>query len=163
MWDCMKRWHSNCALQMFWTQQVKQGISVDHEQMDLPCDPQQSHHAQTTSKNIIPLRGRFPISVTGRHPLEAALLWCCLSLQLVRFHESKEASWATKKNRIKKRVVQLVGTLGCGGRWPKRLDLQLSIIFLILHWKGISLIHLFSYLSCYVFPLNCYSGKAFML
>lgn len=37
--------------------------------------------------------------------------------------------------------------------------LLMSITFLILNRKDTTLVHLFHYLSCYVFPMNCHSCK----
>lgn len=39
------------------------------------------------------------------------------------------------------------------------LALLMSITFLILNSKDTTLVHLFHYLSCYAFPMNCHSCK----
>lgn len=117
--------------------------------------------------NIIPPSGQVPATCHWQASLESCsrelLLRCCLSLQLVWFHEARDSLNHQKRQTEKNRAVWLVRTPGCGGIWPKRLDLWLAITHLILHRKDISLIHLFNYLSCYVLPLNCHLGKAFML
>lgn len=148
----------------FGTSESNQAYLKSYQQMDLQCDPQQSLSCTNCTQKIILLSGWVPATCHWLEALDSCsqelLLRCCLSLQLVWCHEARDSlnhqeRQTEKIERSDWLEVQAVAEDGQRG-WIYKL----SITRLILHKKDISLIHLFNYLSCYVFPLNCHSGKS---